>query len=87
MMIAGLLGGTVFVPVCGDTAGGSPRRPKLTGVESERSKGKPAGRSSGTISNTPTANACNPNDVKVVIPRRERSSHDELRVLSNMVSS
>ena len=53
-------------------AGASPRgRPILTGVESWRNKGNPAGRSSGTISNTPTTTACSPNDVKVVKPRRE----------------
>jgi hypothetical protein len=86
MMIVELLGATGFVPVC-DTAGGSPSRPKLTGVDRWRNSGNPAGRSSGKTSNTPTATACNPNDVKVVMPRRERSSHDESSVLSNMVSS
>ena len=45
------------------------------------------GRSSGKTSNAPTTSACNPNEVKVVNPRRERSSHDELSVSSNMVSS
>ena len=78
----------VCAPACGATDGASPRgRPKLTGVESERNRGKPAGRSSGTISNTPTAKTCKPNEVKVVSPKRERSSHEEFRVLSNMVSS
>jgi hypothetical protein len=57
------------------------------GMEIWRNEGKPVGRSSGKTSNPPTANACNPNDVKVVSPRRERSSHDEWIVSSNMVSS
>src|SRR5207302_7519312 len=83
-----LLRGAVFELMCALAAGGSPRgRPRLTGVESDRSNGNPAGRSSGKISNTPTANACKPNEVRAVSPRRERSFHDELRVSSNMVSS
>jgi hypothetical protein len=45
------------------------------------------GRSNGKSSNTPPTRACTPNDVKVVNPRRERSPHDELSVLVNMVSS
>ena len=36
---------------------------------------------------TATTNACNPNEVRVVNRRRERSSHDELSVSSNIVSS
>jgi hypothetical protein len=88
-MSTGLLGAAiVFAPARVLGAGGSPKgRPKLTGVESEWNRGKPAGRSSGTTSNTPTANTCKPSDVKVVNPRRERSSHDEWIVASNIVSS
>jgi hypothetical protein len=67
-----------------DSARGCPR---LTGAESWRSEGNPTGRSNGKSSNTPPTRACTPNDVKVVNPRRERSSHDELSVLVNMVSS
>jgi hypothetical protein len=89
VMSTGLLGAAiVFAPARVLGAGGSPKgRPKLTGVESEWNRGKPAGRSSGTTSNTPTANTCKPSDVKVVNPRRERSSHDEWIVASNIVSS
>jgi hypothetical protein len=84
----GPLGAAVFAPACVLTAGASARgSPILTGVESWRNKGRPMGRSSDKTSNPPTATACNPNEVKVVNPRRERSSHDELRVSSNMVSS
>ena len=87
-MLSGLLGNGLLAPVWGLPAGGSPKGwPKLTGVDNERNKGKPAGRSSGKTSNTPTANTCKPNDVKVVSPRRERSSQDELSVRSNMMSS
>jgi len=88
VMSLGLLGASVFVPVRILGAGASPRGlPRLTGVESARNSGKPAGRSSGKTSNTATANACKPNEVKAVNPRRERSSHDELSVSSNMASS
>jgi hypothetical protein len=88
VMSLGLLGASVFVPARTLGAGGSPRGfPKLTGVESARNSGKPAGRSSGKTSNTPTASACKPNEVKAVNPRRERSSHDEFSASSNMVSS
>jgi hypothetical protein len=87
-MIAGLPAAAAFPLACVPTAGASPRgRPRLTGVESGRNEGNPSGRSSGTISNTPTASACMPNDVKAVNPRRDRSSHDELSVAVNMVSS
>ena len=87
-MSAGLLRATAVVaPACDLTAGGSPSLPKLTGVDNEWNKGKPAGRSKGKTSNTQTTRACKPNDVKAVNPRRERSSHDESSVASNMVSS
>jgi hypothetical protein len=86
-MSLGLLGASVFVPVC-ILGAGSPRGfPMLTGVDKARNSGKPAGRSSGKTSSTPTAKACKPNEVRAVNPRRERSSHDALSVSSNMVSS
>jgi hypothetical protein len=88
VMSAALVRGVVLEPACVRVSGASPRGfPKLTGVESARNSGKPAGRSSGKTSNTATANACKPNEVKAVNPRRERSSHDELSVSSNMASS
>lgn len=80
-------------PVCALTAGASARGwPKRIGVESWWNDGNPIGRNSGKSSNTPVKKACNPNDVRVVHPRRERSAHDESTVLesmhlSNMVSS
>jgi hypothetical protein len=44
------------------------------------------GRRSGKTSNAAHARACKPKDVRVVNPRRERSSHDELIVLANILS-
>jgi hypothetical protein len=61
--------------------------PKLTGVESECNEGKPAGRKREKRSSVPAARPCNANDVNAENPRRERSSHDELSVSSNIVSS
>jgi len=87
MSAALLRAAAVVALACALTAGGSPNGPKLTGVDNEWNKGKPAGRSKGKTSNTQTARACKPNDVKAVNPRRERSSHDESIVASNMVSS
>jgi hypothetical protein len=77
-----------FPIACVLTAGASSRGwPRLTGVGSGRIEGNPAGRSSGKTSKAPTTRACTPNDDKVVNPRRERSFHDELTVLVNMLSS
>jgi hypothetical protein len=88
MMAGTLLRTATFVPPCILGVGGSPSGcPKLTGIESWRNNGKPSGRSRGSTSNTQTARACKPNEVKVVNPRRERSFHDESSVPSNMVSS
>jgi hypothetical protein len=88
VIAAGLFVVVALPLACVTAVGASSRgRPRLTGVESGRNEGNPSGRSSGTISNTPTANACMPKEVKAVNPRRERSSHDELSVEVNMVSS
>ena len=59
----------------------------MTGVDSGRNEGNPMGRSSGKTSNTAHARACRPKDVRVVNPRRERSSHDELIVLATPLSA
>lgn len=45
------------------------------------------GRKSGKSNNTPVTKACNPNEVKAVQPRCERSDHDESSVLENMFLS
>jgi hypothetical protein len=45
------------------------------------------GRNSGKSSNTPVTKACNPKEVRVVHPRRERSAHDESSVWENMLLS
>ena len=39
------------------------------------------------ISNTLVARACNPNEAKVVHPRRVRSAHDESTVSANILLS
>jgi hypothetical protein len=78
----------MFAPPRALTCGGSPSGcPRLIGVESWRNEGIPVGRSRGKTSNAPTASAWKPNEVRVDNPRRERSSHDEVSVRSNMVSS
>ena len=81
--------GKGFEPACACTGEGSARGwPKLIGVESWWNDGKPpVGRSRGKNSNTAVINACNPNDVKVVLPRRMRSVHDESSASANMVLS
>ena len=85
---AGWLGAAAFPPARVLPGMKSPTGwPKLTGVVSCRNKGKPCGRNTGKTSNTPTTTACSPNEVKVVNPRRERSSSDESSEFKNMVSS
>jgi len=61
--------------------------PKLIAVESWWNEGNPMGRNNGKSSNTPVTKACNPNEVRVVNPRRERSAHDESSVWENMLLS
>jgi hypothetical protein len=58
----------------------------VTGVDSGRNNGNLMGRRSGKTSNAAHARACKPKDVKAVTPRRERSFHDELIVLANILS-
>jgi hypothetical protein len=70
------------------TAGTSARgRPKLIGVESKWNEGNPIGRNNGKTMSMPVINACNPNEVRVVHPRRVLSGHDESSVSANMLFS
>jgi hypothetical protein len=57
------------------------------GVESWWNEGKPMGRKSGRIISKAVTKACNPNEVRAVQPRRERSAHDESSVAENMLLS